>query len=177
MSPASASRAGATPEASRDTSSGTFADNMSLRSQSMMHNPSAFREKYHLLPQTIWRGHDLQPVNSEMTAPDRSEEDRELILSEHWMSSVVRPISERVLLPTVNRMPGTNDRHQEEAETQATFHAALNHQSNKANRAIDLTLHRCHAGCYGLRPHPSRHRFRARHRRRSLTICRFALRG
>jgi hypothetical protein len=36
------------------------------------------------------------------------------------------------------RTPGTNDRGQEEAETQATFHAPLDHEQNKANRAMQL---------------------------------------
>jgi hypothetical protein len=111
---------------------------MSLRSQKMIHNPNAFRARDCHLPQTIWRGRVFRPENGVMTAPDRSDENRELMPCEHWMSSVVRPISERVLLPTVMRTPGTKDRHQEESETQELRLDAMRATSKNANRAMDL---------------------------------------
>ena len=143
---------------------------MSLRSQRKSCSPTALRAKDRPTPQTIWRGRGFQPENGVMTDPFGSDKNRELILSEHWMSTGIRPVSEKVLLPIVNRAPGTNDRHQEEAETHELRLDAMEATSKNANRAIDLTLHRCHARCYGLRPHLSRHRFRAGHRRRSLKI-------
>jgi len=38
-----------------------------------------------------------------MTDPFGSDKNPELILSEHWMSTGIRPVSEKVLLPIVNR--------------------------------------------------------------------------
>ena len=42
-------------------------------------------------------------------------------------------------------------------------------EEDNPNRAIDLTLHRCHFGCLAP-PHPTCHRFRAGHRGRSERI-------
>jgi len=143
----------------------------------MICKPTASCGKDHHLPQTIWRGRAFQLENGVMTDPFESDKKRELILSEHWMSTGIRPVSEKVLLPIVNRAPGTNDRHQEEAETHELRLDAMGATRKNANKVIDLTLHRRHARCYGLRPHLPRHRFRAGHRRRSPAICRFAPRG
>jgi len=68
-----------------------------------------------------------------MTDPFESDKKRELILSEHWMSTGIRPVSEKVLLPIVNRAPGTNDRHQEEAETHELRLDAMGATSKNAN--------------------------------------------
>ena len=133
------------------------------------------------------------PKSSVMTDPIVIDTMREGIASEHGIPSAVRPLPEKyipesrpemisessypVLASTrQERMKSSriNSTLQESSQTQATFHAPSDHERKSANRAINLTLHRCHARCYGLRPHLSRHRFRAGHRRRSPEKCRFA---
>jgi len=167
-------------------SSQTFAENMSLRSQSMICRPMAFTAKDRLLPQTIWRGRDFQPENGVMTDPIDIDTMREGIASEHGIPSGVRPLPEKYIPePRLDMISGSpnpalastrqermkssrmNSTLQKSSQTQATFHAPSDYKRKSANRAIDLTLHRRHVRCYGLRPHLPRHRFRAGHRRRS----------
>ena len=126
------------------------------------------------------------PKSSVMTDPIVIDTMREGIASEHGIPSGVRPLPEKYIPePRLYMISGSpnpalastrqermkssrmNSTLQKSSQTQATFHAPSDYKRKSANRAIDLTLHRRHVRCHGLRPHLPRHRFRAGHRRRS----------
>lgn len=173
-----------------DTSSGTFAKIMSLRSQRKNCRLNDFCESDCVMPQNMRRGRGFHPKNGAMTDPIAIDTMSEGMASENRFPSGVRPLPEKYIPePRPEMISGSpdlvlasrrqkrihssrmNSTLQEPSQTQATFHASPDHERKSANRAIDLTLHQRHARCYGLRPHLSRHRFRAGHRRRSQKIC------